>query len=58
MVKYGGESNSDPFVTLSERVKVQIFKGLSSPRQTAIEFTPHSYSGIQELFPDPAKFTN
>ena len=51
----GGESNS---VTLSERVKGQIFKGLSSLRQRAIDFTPRSYGGIQELFPDPAKFTN
>ena len=43
------ENRIQTFVTLSEMVKDQILKGLSSLRQRAIEFTPHSYGGIQEL---------
>jgi len=52
------ENRIQTFVTLSERVKGQIFQGLSSLRQRAIQFTPHSYGDIQELFPDPANFAN
>ena len=52
------ENRIQTFVTLSERVKGQIFQGLSSLRQRAIQVTPHSYGDIQELLPDPANFAN